>query len=66
MTKEEWKKLKKHLGFGPYDQQLGRRVRQSACPICTQVITEDSDGAGVTYSKTKAGTHLFIHEKCLK
>lgn len=55
MRKDEWDKLKRYLAPG------GR----SACPICNQSITEGCEGEGVTYSKTKTGTHLFIHEKCL-
>lgn len=66
MRKDQWTKLKGFLGYGRYSAELGRYTRESACPICGEKITEDCDGEGVTYSKTKAGGHLFIHEKCLK
>ena len=65
MRADEWGKLKRFLGYGRYSHELGRQVRESDCPICNEKITEDCDGEGITYAKTKAGGHMFIHEKCL-
>jgi hypothetical protein len=54
MTELEWEKYKR---FFP--------ERMASCPICNEEITE-SERKDLTYSKTRGGTHLFIHEKCLR
>ena len=58
MTQTEWEKLKKII--------QGYPGRITNCPICGGEITEDDKCEGLTYSRTKGGTHVFIHELCLK
>ena len=50
MTSEWWKKVKRYL------------TPTTRCPFCGKLITANE--AGVTYSKTCKGTHVFAHEKC--
>ena len=56
MRNDEWNKLKRFLPPSGVTQ----------CPICQKAIDECARAEDITYSKTKTGTHLFIHEKCLK
>lgn len=52
MTELDWKKYARYL------PPSGK----ATCPICNKEIREGQDG--VTYSKTRKGTHLFIHLGC--
>lgn len=35
------------------------------CPVCGKEIKEDDDLNDVEYVKTKRGTEIFIHTKCV-
>ena len=50
-----WEKLKKFVN----NRDMTR------CPYCGGVITQNDDPAGLAYSKTKGGSHVFIHEQCM-
>lgn len=55
MRNDEWDKLKRNLPPSGITH----------CPICQKAIDEHARAEDITYAKTRAGSHLFIHEKCL-
>jgi hypothetical protein len=55
MRQDQWDKLKRLLA------PSGRET----CPCCQKEITVHTPAEEITYAKTRNGTHLFIHEKCL-
>lgn len=52
MTSTEWKKVARHCKQG------------ETCPVCKKSIAAEAP-YGVTYSKTRSGGHVFIHDKCV-
>ena len=46
--------------YGKYLAPAGR----SLCPICNESIRQGE--SGITYSRTRGNTHLFLHIKCVK
>lgn len=37
---------------------------ETPCNICGKPIVEDDEG--ITYSKARSGSHLFMHIKCVR
>lgn len=57
MMPDEWKKLKKII--------QGYPGRVTNCPICGGEITEDDKCEDLTYSRTREGSHIFLHKLCV-